>query len=188
MTKENDMAKPKSFADLDTKELYRSAIEDFAIPVDEADKGKRKVLLAAFVEDGVTFAQYAACHPEVVDEEAAAEAVLSEQLKAGEVITSNAPSHGSVDEPVETGLLSVPTAPVAEPEVNVVVKQPLVVAPADKFLLKMVRENPLFETRGYKFTKEHPYALVAADDAQYILEYEDGFRQALPSELAEFYG
>ena len=41
---------PTSFDDLKPTELYRSAIEDFALPVEEEDKNKKKVLLAAFVE------------------------------------------------------------------------------------------------------------------------------------------
>lgn len=164
--------KPKDFSDLDAKELYRSAVEDFALPV-EADDNK-KVLLAAFVEGGVTFDDYIEQHPEAGpdEEDKAAAGREVETTRPGSVITLEKEVKG----------LSVSEEP------KVVVQEPVKVNPSDQYLIKMVRDNPLFEVRGYKFTSAHPYALVSADDAQHILEFEDGFRQALPSELSEFYG
>lgn len=166
----SEATKPKSFKDLNAAELYRSAIEDFAIPVDEADKNKKRVLEAAFLESGVVWADYVAQHPEVRDEEAEREQSLKDSLREGSVITSD---------------VVAPKPPVEE---VVRVKEEIPVATSDKYLLKMVRENPLFETCGYRFTTEHPYALVTAEAAQWILSKEEGFRQALPSELQEFYG
>lgn len=163
------MLKPTDFKDLNAEELYRSAVEDFALVVEEDDKTKKKVLLAAFVEGGVNWADYVLQHPEIAPE------------PVTPVITSDAPTHNAVVmEPV-----------VVEPlqeAVVVRVKEDFNVATNEKYLLKMTRENPLFEVRGHRFTSEHPYALVAPDDAQYILENEDGFRQAFPNELEEFYG
>src|SRR5689334_2115726 len=60
------MALPTKFADLDQAELYRSAIEDFAIDVKKNDS--KKALEAAFLESGVEWSDYAAQHPEVVPE------------------------------------------------------------------------------------------------------------------------
>lgn len=179
--------KPTKFEDLKPTELYRSAIEDFALPVEEEDKNKKKVLLAAFVEGGVGWADYVEQHPEVApDEEEVREAELKGALGRGEVITSNAPAHNTVD--------STPVEPEdkwdveegVEPEI--VVAQPILPSPNQQYLIKMVRDNPLFEIRGHRFTKEHPYALVSSVDADYILTKEDGFRQATPGELTEFYG
>ena len=182
--------KPKSFEDLKPTELYRSAIEDFALPVEVEDKNKKKVLLAAFLEGGVTWKDYVDQHPEVApSEEEVQEAALKDSLASGQVITSNAPSHNTVD--------SAPGA--VEPEnkwdeekeetvEEVIVAKPLDTNTTQKYLIKMVRDNPLYETRGYRFTKEHPYNLVSAEDAEYMLTKEDGFRQATPSELQEFYG
>lgn len=82
-------------------------------------------------------------------------------------------------------------APVQEEttkETVIRVKEEVVANPEEKFLVKMTRENPLYQTRGYTFTKEHPYQLVSSADVEYILSNEDGFRQAYPSELQEFYG
>lgn len=53
-------------------------------------------------------------------------------------------------------------------------------------LVKMVRSNPTFEIRGYRFTKTHPYALVKNEDVDFILN-TTGFRIATPNEVAEFY-
>lgn len=54
-------------------------------------------------------------------------------------------------------------------------------------LIKMLRENPLYEVAGYRWTAKHPYALVKEKDADRILIREEGFRQATPSELQEYY-
>lgn len=154
---------PTSFNDLDAPELYRSAIEDFALPVEEADKGKKKVLVAAFVEGGVSWADYVAQHPEVAPEP-----------EPEPVNVIKAPNKKKAGRPQAGG--------------NVITAKPIDATEEEQYLIKMTRENPLYETRGYRFTQEHPYALVSAADAQFILEREDGFRQAFPNELQEFYG
>lgn len=55
-------------------------------------------------------------------------------------------------------------------------------------LLKMTRANSTYEIRGYRFTKEHPFAVVAESDAEWISENIEGFRYATPREAQEFYG
>lgn len=58
-----------------------------------------------------------------------------------------------------------------------------------KSLLKMIRANGTYEIRGYTFKREHPFALVAEDDAEFIVENDpDGFRYATPKEAQAFYG
>lgn len=59
---------------------------------------------------------------------------------------------------------------------------------ADSVVVKMTRKNWTYEIRGYRFTQQHPYALVAEDDADYLIETDGGFRMASPKELREFYG
>ena len=54
-------------------------------------------------------------------------------------------------------------------------------------LVKMERKNPTFQTFGITFTREHPYAVVNEDLAQKIIDTEDGFRLASPSEARAFY-
>lgn len=160
--------KPTSFEDLKPTELYRSAIEDFAIPVDEADKNKKKVLLAAFVEGGVSWADYVAQHPEVAPEPEPVPAVVT-----------------TSDMGARTDALSV-----AEPEEEVIIRVAEAPAPQvrEKFLIRMVRDNLRFDVKGHSFTQEHPYALVSESTANHLLEKEDGFRMATPSELREYYG
>lgn len=170
------MAKPTKFEDLSKDELIRSALEDFAVDLSDEEQGSKKTVLAALLESNLTWNDYVAQHPEVAPEEKAA------------VVTSNAPSHGKVGEGVTTGEITVNSDPEPEPTVHVATPVVQAVSPNDQYLLKMTRDNPLYQTRGYEFTKEHPYALVSANDAQWILENEQGFRQAFPNELAEFYG
>jgi hypothetical protein len=170
------MAKPTKFEDLDKEELIRSALEDFAVDLQDDEKKSKRALLAAFVENSIFWDDYVSQHPEVAPEEKPV------------AVTSNAPSHGVVGEDTEEGFLT----PVVEEKEEEVVIHTSAPSPTlshnDKYLLKMVRDNPLFQTRGYTFTEEHPYALVNAVDAQWILENEEGFRQAFPQELADFYG
>lgn len=168
---------PQRFEDLKPTELYRSAIEDFAIDVAPEDKNKKTVLLAAFLESGVTWADYVAQHPEV----APAPDPVEEKLKIGGVVTSSDVA-GDVSDS-----LTVENDREDEPVVIRTAEAP-VYRPNEMLLIKMVRENPLYETRGYRFTKENPYHLVSPADASYILRNEDGFRQAFPDELQEFYG
>lgn len=86
--------------------------------------------------------------------------------------------------------VDVEDAPEEEENVTdneVLAAEPVKLAPADKYLIKMTRKNPYFEFAKYKFTTEKPYAIMTAADAQRILETEEGFRQAFPAELQEFY-
>jgi hypothetical protein len=54
-------------------------------------------------------------------------------------------------------------------------------------LLKMLRANRSYEVRGYRFTADHPFALATAEDAEWIVEHDEGFRYATPKEATEFY-
>lgn len=159
MSKEN----PERFDDLDVRVLRKTAIEDFAVDV-KADDNKATVL-AALVEAGVDWDQYAT-------------------LKGLNTVKADPTPPPAVD----TGVApEVDTADAAVPqEVEIITAAPL--PPVQKYLIKMNRPNVRFDVRGHKFTKEHPYALVSAEDANYILEKEKGFAMATPRELEEFYG
>lgn len=54
-------------------------------------------------------------------------------------------------------------------------------------LVKMNRRNPTYETNGHRFTKDHPYVAMSADDAQDIFDTEEGFALANPREVQEYY-
>jgi hypothetical protein len=77
-----------------------------------------------------------------------------------------------------------PDAPVVSTPVK---EEPTLVRQEPKVLLKMERENPRFEIRGYVFSKDHPFLPVSEDDANYILSNLDGFRIAMPKEAEDFY-
>jgi hypothetical protein len=68
---------------------------------------------------------------------------------------------------------------------------PVVDEPVDEsslVLVKMNRRNASYQVRGYQFTREHPFALVTEEDADYLTEHEEGFSMASPKEAREFYG
>jgi tRNA(Ser,Leu) C12 N-acetylase TAN1 len=61
-------------------------------------------------------------------------------------------------------------------------------AQEEQALLRMMRENHTFEVRGYRFTKSHPFSVVSASDAEWIVDNVEGIRYATPREAQEFYG
>lgn len=65
--------------------------------------------------------------------------------------------------------------------------EPVVEEEERKLLVKMLRVNPLYQIGKYRWTQKHPYALVSEKDAEKILTQEEGFRQATPGELQEYY-
>jgi hypothetical protein len=163
----------KSFSDLDLPELRRAAVEDLAVDIrPEASKDE---ILAEFLEQGITWQMYAVQHPELA--EAEPEPNREQEPNRGNVVTAT-----SQDANVEATRASLTVAPKAA----VGVQEPPNYTEAEKYLVKMERENILFDNNGYRFTQEHPYALVANKDVDDVLE-EDGFRLATPGEAREFY-
>lgn len=60
--------------------------------------------------------------------------------------------------------------------------------PNDEIMLvKMDRQNGLYETGGFTFTREHPYVAMSPWQAQSIFDNEVGFRPATPKEIQEYY-
>lgn len=164
------MSLPTKFKDLGVKELRRTAVEDFAVPVESNDNAD--TVIAALTEAGVDWDQYVEMHPEVKPEPAAVEQTVVQTVER-----QPEPNRGNV-------ITSESMKPVtAEP----VVQEPVVASGNQPWLIKMTRENVRYDTRGYTFTQDHPYALVQPEDVEYLLEKEDGFRQAYPSELSDFY-
>lgn len=153
---------PTSFRDLKKAQLVEAATY-----FGTDDEGGVETLRAGLVENGVTWDMY----------------VKAFKLEG----------HEDLPEPVERTFRQVEIEDDPEEEVVkvteevVTVEEKPVLAPQDKYLIKMTRKNPYFEFRHYRFTQEKPYAIMKADDAQAILESEKGFRQAFPAELREFY-
>jgi hypothetical protein len=80
-----------------------------------------------------------------------------------------------------------PVAPAPEVVTEVVVVPAEPVDTTDYILVKMDRHNFRYDIRGYSFTKKHPFQSVAPADAEYIIRNVEGFRQALPSEVTDYY-
>lgn len=57
----------------------------------------------------------------------------------------------------------------------------------DSVLVRMTRSNFRYDTMGYTFTKDHPFAAMSEDKAQEIFDKEEGFRLATPKEAQDFY-
>lgn len=81
----------------------------------------------------------------------------------------------------------IPDEPQPEASVEEKKEEPATVRPKPTVLLKMERQNPLFEIRGYSFSKDHPFLPVTEEDANYIISNIEGFRIAMPKEAEEFY-
>lgn len=58
---------------------------------------------------------------------------------------------------------------------------------SDYVLVKYDRKNPTYQVVGYSFSKRHPFVAVPPEIAEYLILRQEGFRQALPSEVAEYY-
>ena len=149
-----------SFTKLTKKELVRTAEEDFGVAVDKTrDKAG---IIEQLGENGVTWDLYLEENPE-------------ERAKHEQPVPDNVIRHAvSSDEALPD--VHYPTRKVPEPVEN-----------DSLVLIKMVRVNPLYEVRGYRFTANNPFVLVREEDADHILLEEDGFRQATPRELKEYY-
>lgn len=154
---------PKSFNDLNQKQLLAAAQ---AFGTDEA--GTKAELKAGLVDFGVTFDQYLKMfHPDV------SPAVEPEKFV--------------MPDPID--IEEWPDAEEGGDDVTVVTAEAVpTLAPADKYLIKFIGENPYFEFGKYRFTEEKPYGIMPASDAQRALvEEPTKFRQAFPAELEEFY-
>lgn len=152
---------PSSFKALKINEL-RAAADYFG-----ADSfGDEEAIRAALDEDGITWAMYCKEFGLPVTDE-----------QADELDTLDFPE--KVEDWEEKEEEDVSEVATAEPTPTL--------ASDTKYLIRMTRKNPYFEYKRYKFTQEKPYAIMSAEDAQEILENEDGFRQAYPKELQEFY-
>lgn len=152
-----------SFNKMSRDDLYNLAIENFAVDVTEV--ATKVQIIAALAENGVTWDM-----AKTFDKNAAA--VEEESVTPVGVITA-ASTNPAVAEVTEIPILVVekPVAPV-QPEI---------------VLIKMERANPTYQIRGYKFTRENPFALVRTHDADYILGHEHGFKMASPKEAQEYY-
>lgn len=141
------------------RDLNKDELKAAALYFGTEDEGTKDALVADLAENGVTWEQYV-------------DAFLAEKPEP------------SVPETVE----EFDEAFEAASPVKVEAARPTALTPQSSYLIKMDRKNPYFEFGTYKFTQDNPYVIMPADAAQAILTQEQGFRQATPAELQEFYG
>lgn len=141
------------------RDLRKAELVDAARSFGTLEEGNAEEIRADLADAGVTWEMY----------------------KKAFGLESDTTVEAVVEEPVleDEGVEEVTDVVTADPNP--------VLARQDKYLIKMTRKNPYFEFGRYKFTQDKPYAIMNANDAQRILESEDGFRQAYPAELQEFY-
>lgn len=154
-------ANPDKFSDLNADALKAAA--EFYGTDETVDP---KVIIADLAESGVTWDLYA-----------------KDFLTPVEEVPVVEPEPAVVTSDQVTGKEETVSTVVEE----VVTVEPSPVFVSANYLIKMERENPYFEFGTYKFTKENPYNIMPASDAQRILTDETGFRQAFPAELQEYY-
>lgn len=152
--------KPESFNDLSREELERAA-NWFGSETEGTDEE----IIADLDDFGVTWNMYAReFKVEGYEHLPPQDAVPPRQVDESDLLD------GEVE--------------VTEP----ITQAPVTLAPAEKYLIKFIGENPYFERGKYRFTTDRPYAVMPATDAQRALvEEPTKFRQAFPAELAEFY-
>jgi hypothetical protein len=168
-----------SFKKMKAEDLLFVATDDLALDLPEG--ATKPLVLAALAEKGITWEQAIELSPTV---EAFNEALLAKEEE--ERLAANEAAVITTTQVKETPS-SVTTTIVEEVLPTAATVTASVIRPA-KTLVKMVRENPTFQIRGYKFSQSHPYALVTQEDAEYLVENIEGFYYATPKEAAEFYG
>src|SRR5574338_1345323 len=150
-----------SLIKLSKKELIRTAIEDFGVEVNKASD--KKSIVKELEANGVTWEMYLQENPDEAEKYEVPDNVIRHTPVTDEYLPD-------VHYPEPKALTGADT-----------------VAEENLVLVFMTRENPLYEVRGYRFTRDNPYQLVREEDADYILLSEDGFGQATPREVKQFY-
>jgi hypothetical protein len=54
-------------------------------------------------------------------------------------------------------------------------------------IVKMERNNSMYQAIGRTFSRNHPFAAVTEDEANHLIENIKGFRMATPREVERFY-
>jgi hypothetical protein len=164
-----------SFKTVKAEDLLFVAREDLGIDLPEG--ATKPVAIAAIAEAGLTWEKAVELSPTLEEHDRVLKAKEEEKRQAD-----------NVDNVVSTSQLketSVNSVEEKAPSATDVVAS--VIRPA-KTLIRMDRENPTFQIRGYKFTQQSPFALVTEEDAEYLVDLNEGFYYATPKEAAEFYG
>lgn len=170
-----------SYADLNEEQL-REIADMYAVDVDENDDEQSLVNkvstlnVAEVLLDFPQFADQLALPAEEDDEDE-----FDEDDEAPALITSSStPKKGVAKKAAAKKAVAKKAAPAKAAAKTVV--------PEDRTLIKMTRNNPVYEVRGYRFTRIMPFVFVKNEDVDFLCEVEGGFTVAKPSEVEKFFG
>lgn len=157
-----------SFEDFKPAEL-KAIAEEFVLDVDLDDEEAVRGAV-----EGLDTDEVALSFPKFADRLA-----TPDEEEESALVTSDAtPKKTAKKAPAKKTVAKKAAAPKAEPKT---------VVPDDRTLLKMTRNNPVYEVRGYRFTRAMPYVFVKTEDVDFLIEVEGGFTVAKPSEVESFF-
>lgn len=164
--------------DLEKSDLAAAA-EFFGVEYDK--RANVETITKAFAEEGVTIKEVIKNNPSLKEKYEPAP-VVETTPPVPNVVTKDVIEATDIRNPQD----SARDYPEVVAEKETIISTLAQAKPADQFLVKMRRQNPLFETSGYRFTQDHPYAVVDAKDLNKVLS-EEGFSIATPDEVTEYY-
>lgn len=160
-------------------ELRRLAEDVYPVALTEEENKDKKKIVAALEDVGASWPEYLKRH--------ATDEIRDKNIEEYNALTDpdNRSGGTGVVTSEQINAPALPQGVVPQEEIRIITKEAPVVT--EKYLVKMTRQNPLFQVGPYTFTKDHPYALVDGKDLRRILEDEEGFRQAYPDEIDDYY-
>lgn len=165
-----------SFAENFNKDELAKIADEFVLDVEDADDEDE--LRAAVA--GVRQEEIALSFPEFKDR-LELETDEDDEEESALVTSDNTPKKGAAKKAAKKAPAKKAAATkTAETKSKTVV-------PDDRTLLKMTRNNPVYEVRGYRFTRQMPYVFVKNEDVDFLIEVEGGFTVAKPSEVESFF-
>lgn len=165
-----------SFAENFNKDELAKIADEFVLDVEDADDEDE--LRAAVA--GVKQEEIALSFPEFKDR-LELETDEDDEEESALVTSDNTPKKGAAKKAAKKAPAKKAAATkTAETKSKTVV-------PDDRTLLKMTRNNPVYEVRGYRFTRQMPYVFVKNEDVDFLIEVEGGFTVAKPSEVESFF-
>lgn len=165
-----------SFAENFNKDELVKIADEFVLDVENADDEDE--LRAAVA--GVRQEEIALSFPEFKDR-LELEDDEDDEEESALVTSESTPKKGAAKKTAKKAPAKKAAAKTAE-------AKPKTVVPDDRTLLKMTRNNPVYEVRGYRFTRQMPYVFVKNEDVDFLIEVEGGFTVAKPSEVESFFG
>lgn len=163
-----------SFNDLDKEQLLEAA-EHFGVSLE--DGADEDAIRQALTDDGVDFALYTAeFESEDPEGELPANVITSDTVQGKKTTKKAVAKKAAAVEDEKPGVRR-----------NARAARRTTVIEDDKTLIKMTRNNPVYEALGYRWTRNAPFVLVNNEHVDWLIEVEGGFTVAKPSEVEEFY-